>query len=216
MHFPLTTLEGVQGSNAVLSETIHISGLSSAAPITVTGGEYSVDGGAFTAQPGTISNGQSVQMRATAPVMPFSSTVAYLRVGMLTQAFRVISGPAALIAQADVAAGFDHSLALRVDGTVWAWGDNSYGQLGDGTTQQQSTPVAIAVPAAIRNIFVGTNADFSLAITVNGALLAWGRNNRGQLGDGSSLDRWVPAATQGTTNLARASAGGTHSLGLKK
>ena len=44
---------------------------------------------------------------------------------------------------ATIAAGLYHSLALKQDGTVWAWGDNDYGQLGDGTTEDRSTPVQV-------------------------------------------------------------------------
>jgi len=80
----------------------------------------------------------------------------------------------------DIAGGRNHSLGLNYDGKVYAWGDNQYGQLGDGTSISRSSPVA--VQGNKRFIEVSSSADHSMAIDANGVLWGWGRNNYGQLG----------------------------------
>jgi hypothetical protein len=91
---------------------------------------------------------------------------------------------------AAVAAGSRHSLALRSDGTVWSWGYNDYGQLGNGTTSVQVNPVL--VPGVRGAIAIGAGADHSLAMTSDGVVWAWGRNSGGQLGDGTKQTRTLP------------------------
>ncbi len=86
-----------------------------------------------------------------------------------------------------VAAGIQHSLALDTNSTVWAWGDNEFGELGNGTTS--NTPNTTAVPVTgiggtVTAIAVG--GFFSLALTSNGTVWAWGDNSWGQLGNGST------------------------------
>ncbi|MDX1487571.1 MAG: hypothetical protein R3268_05170, partial [Acidiferrobacterales bacterium] len=103
-----------------------------------------------------------------------------------------------------IAAGGHHSLALKSDGTVWAWGLNWDGQLGDNTTTSRSSPVQVLDPV---NFFAGLpltdvvaisggGADFSephsLALKSNGTVLAWGANGFGQLGDGTNSPSSVP------------------------
>jgi hypothetical protein len=82
-----------------------------------------------------------------------------------------------------------HSLALKTDGTLWAWGSNTTGQLGDGTRGDRLSPVRIT--ADVREISAGGNA--SAAVKTDGALYTWGYNNYGQIGDGSRIDRLSPA-----------------------
>lgn len=93
-----------------------------------------------------------------------------------------------------VAAGDDHSLALKADGTVWAWGANSDGQLGDGTPTMRLSAVQVPGLSGVTSIEAGGN--FSLALQSEGAtagiLWAWGGNAYSQLGDGSTLKRESP------------------------
>ena len=77
--------------------------------------------------------------------------------------------------------GYDHMLLLKSDGTVLAFGDNSNGQLGDGSNQDQDTPVAVA---GLTNIVQVSAAVGSYAIDEEGRLWAWGKNNYGQLANG--------------------------------
>src|SRR5207247_4971351 len=77
-----------------------------------------------------------------------------------------------------------HSLALRADGTVIAWGYNAFGQLGDGTTTTRTTPVPVRGLAGVTAI---TARDgHSLALLADGTVMAWGANFYGQLGDGTT------------------------------
>jgi uncharacterized repeat protein (TIGR01451 family) len=94
-----------------------------------------------------------------------------------------------------VAAGWEHSLALTSDGGVLAWGDNRYGQLGDGTNTSSTTPVAVALPAGTTVTAIAAGYEHSLALTPGGSVLAWGRNTFGQLGDGTTTDRNTPVLT---------------------
>ena len=80
-----------------------------------------------------------------------------------------------------ISAGGWHSLALLKDGTVRAWGDNSLGQLGDGTTTNRNAPVAVQ---GVRNAVAISAAisDFSAALLADGTVMTWGGNGDGQLG----------------------------------
>jgi alpha-tubulin suppressor-like RCC1 family protein len=91
-----------------------------------------------------------------------------------------------------ISAGSNHNLALDADGQVWAWGDNAYGQLGDGTTTGRSTPAPVPGLPPIAKISAGLNAVSSLALDTDGRIWAWGWNGLGQLGDGTTTDRHTP------------------------
>lgn len=95
-----------------------------------------------------------------------------------------------------IVAGWNHNIALSPEGRVFTWGDNSYGQLGDGTVDSQSERVEITEffglkeAEVIVDIIAGGNHSFALSST--GRVFAWGRNNYGQLGDGTTLDGLSP------------------------
>src|SRR5207248_140731 len=105
---------------------------------------------------------------------------------------------------ASVAAGARHSLALSADGTVWAWGDNAKGQLGDGTNTSRLRPVQIAGLSNVRAIAAGGN--FSLALKADGTVWAWGGNDTGQLGDGTNVSRTTPVQVSGLTGVVAVAA----------
>jgi alpha-tubulin suppressor-like RCC1 family protein len=90
----------------------------------------------------------------------------------------------------NLAVGRDHGCAVRAGG-VECWGDNSAGQLGDGTTVDREWPVAVAGLRDVAQVAVGFR--HSCARTVKGALFCWGDDAFGQLGDGASLTRTAPA-----------------------
>ncbi|WP_018789788.1 Ig-like domain repeat protein [Salinispora arenicola] len=116
-----------------------------------------------------------------------------------------------------VAAGNAHSLALTSTGTMLAWGANSSGQLGDGTTTPRSTPVAVDLPVgSMITTIAASSSSHSLAVTSTGTMLAWGANFTGQLGDGTITNRSTPVAVDlpaGTTVTAIATGSG-HSLAV--
>lgn len=90
-----------------------------------------------------------------------------------------------------VAAGKNHACALAETGTVWCWGDNSVGQLGDGTTIQRLTPVAVnGLGGNVISIAAGYSN--TCAVLATGTVSCWGSNIRGQLGDGTTIQRSEP------------------------
>lgn len=91
-----------------------------------------------------------------------------------------------------IAAGFDHDLAVTANGAVYDWGLNSSGQLGDGGTTNSNVPVPVPLPAGVAAAAVAGAAGHSLALTRGGAVYAWGANQYGQLGDGSTVGSDVP------------------------
>ena len=76
-----------------------------------------------------------------------------------------------------VAAGRDHALALNGDGTVWAWGSNESGQLGDGTQTGRTSPVQVSGLSRVLDVAAGDR--FSLALKEDGTVWAWGSNSVG-------------------------------------
>ena len=105
-----------------------------------------------------------------------------------------------------VAGGCHHSLALRSDGTVWAWGGNSAGQLGRGTiTGDEVTAAPVSGLAGVTKIAAG--CGFSLALRSDGTVWAWGVNSVGQLGIGSTASSAVPVKITGVSQVTAIAAG---------
>jgi hypothetical protein len=119
-----------------------------------------------------------------------------------------------------IAAGYHHNTALCSEGTVVSWGRNNYGQLGNNNVSDSTVPVNITTVGSLNGRTVATLAagsDHSLALCSDGTLLSWGRNNNGQLGDGSNTDHSIPVEVDATDALAgrvvtKISAGGFHNL----
>ena len=97
-------------------------------------------------------------------------------------------------------------------GTLLAWGRNSAGQLGDGTTTNRALPTPVPNLAGV--ITLAEGSGFTLAVLANGTLRAWGSNSNGQLGDGTKTDRSTPAPVAGLAGVVAVAAGAAHSLAL--
>jgi alpha-tubulin suppressor-like RCC1 family protein len=106
-----------------------------------------------------------------------------------------------------------HSLALQADGTLWAWGYNVAGQLGDGTTTDRLAPVPIGTARRWRQVWGGES--YSLALAADGTLWAWGTNGSGQLGSSPVPNVLLPAAVSLTTTWRTATAGFEHTLAVR-
>jgi len=111
-----------------------------------------------------------------------------------------------------VAGGRTHSLALKGDGTVWAWGDNSEGGIGDGTTTRRLVPVQVPGVAGIVAIDAGRH---SVALRNDGTVWAWGSNGYGQLGDDTFIDRLSPIRMPSLTNVASIAVSYLHAVAVK-
>ncbi|OYT93701.1 MAG: hypothetical protein CFE43_03000 [Burkholderiales bacterium PBB3] len=108
-----------------------------------------------------------------------------------------------------VAVGYNHTLAITSDGALWTWGDNGYGQLGNGNTIVSASPIKVGTG------FVQAHAtgDRSFAIKADGTLWAWGNNAQGRLGDGSSVHANLPVLIG--TGFAYMNTTEAHTLAIK-
>jgi alpha-tubulin suppressor-like RCC1 family protein len=122
-----------------------------------------------------------------------------------------------------ISAGCNHNLALKENGTVWAWGDNEYGQLGNGFSgpgQYYNAPVKVAsLGTGVKAVAAGR--DFSLALVKDGTVRSWGRNTDGQLGNGDPLPGANKTTPVKVANLSGVKAIATdgfarHALALKQ
>jgi photosystem II stability/assembly factor-like uncharacterized protein len=111
-----------------------------------------------------------------------------------------------------IASGCCHGLAVKSDGTVWAWGYNAYGQLGNGTTTNSSTAVQVSGISGATAVAGGLY--HSLALKSNGSSLAWGDNAAGQLGNGTTTNSSTPVQVSGLMGITGIASGSTHTLAL--
>ena len=105
-----------------------------------------------------------------------------------------------------------YACALRCDGSVWCWGANDHGQLGDGTTAARATPVQVrglGGPATA----IGAGYNHACAV-VRGEALCWGDNVYGQLGDGTRENRVEPATVPGLGGVVAVAGGGVHTCAI--
>jgi alpha-tubulin suppressor-like RCC1 family protein len=112
---------------------------------------------------------------------------------------------------AEVATTGTHTCARTIDGTLWCWGSNDAGQLGDGTTTDSATPLPVALLGA--NVRQVATSPFSTtcARLADGTAWCWGNNYTGQLGDGTTSDSTIPVQVYGLSSVVEITAGVTHS-----
>ena len=112
-----------------------------------------------------------------------------------------------------ISCGVAHSMAIKVDGTLWAWGFNVLGQLGDGTTINKNIPTPIGTATNWQT--VSAQRYYTMAIKTDGTLWAWGVNSNGQLGDGTNINKNIPTQIGTATNWQKINSAGFHNLALK-
>nr|WP_307936461.1 Ig-like domain repeat protein [Salinispora arenicola] len=100
--------------------------------------------------------------------------------------------------------------------TILAWGDNQFGQLGDGTGADSGTPIPVSLPPGTTVTAIAAGNEHSLALTSTGTVLAWGRNRFGQLGDETNTSRVTPVTVSlpPNTTITDIAAGHSHSLAI--
>ncbi len=113
----------------------------------------------------------------------------------------------------ELAAGFNHTCALRQDGSLWCWGRNAQGQLGDGTTTPRQEPQQILSAGADDWIGVAASGEFTCGLRASGALFCWGRNDSAQLGLGDVVSP-VTSPQQVGSFFKSIDAGANHACGV--
>lgn len=123
--------------------------------------------------------------------------------------------PRGVVIREVTSGGYD-GLALSAKGQLYAWGDNRYGQLGDGTRKSRVSPVLVKLPKGVKITAIAGGSQHSLALTSAGQVLAWGLGSFGQLGTGSTKNSDVPVAVHLPAKdvISRISAGGGFSLAI--
>jgi hypothetical protein len=122
----------------------------------------------------------------------------------------VVSLPAGVTPTA-IAGGFESAYAIGSDGHLYAWGDNFYGELGDGGNSNSSTPGVVSLPSGVTPRAIAGGGGTGYAMGSDGNLYAWGLNASGQLGNGSTTNSSTPVVVSlpfGVTPTAIAGAGG--------
>jgi alpha-tubulin suppressor-like RCC1 family protein len=108
--------------------------------------------------------------------------------------------------------GYPYNAAVTANGDLYTWGDNIYGQLGHGDTQDKYSPTKVA---GLTNVVaVSLGGSHSAAITANGDLYTWGYNEYGELGHGDNDNRHIPTKVESLANVAAVSLGGSHSAAI--
>jgi alpha-tubulin suppressor-like RCC1 family protein len=114
-----------------------------------------------------------------------------------------------------LSAGYDHTLLVHASGSLWAWGGNFGGQLGDGTNTNRATPAPVA---GLTDVVATASGSwgFSFALRKDGTVWAWGMNYRGVLGTGEyGPPRFAPVKVKGLTDVVAIKAGANHALALR-
>jgi alpha-tubulin suppressor-like RCC1 family protein len=153
-------------------------------------------------------------MKVSSKSLGFLLTVVFLFALFALVSSSHVSGSRAKVKPRIAAGGF-HTVALKSDGTIWAWGDNGFGQLGDGgISTNRDTPAQIGTDTDWVSIAAGLN--HTIALKSDGTLWAWGDNGFGQLGDGGiSTNRDTPTQIETDTDWVSIEAVSQHTMALK-
>jgi alpha-tubulin suppressor-like RCC1 family protein len=181
-------------------------------PFTATVGGTSNTQVNWSVEEGTTGGGVSTSGLYTAPGTSGTyHVVATSQADTTKSAVATVTVAVPSVPWAMVSAGSDNSMGLRTDGSLWTWGGNYAGELGNGAALGtfQTSPITLGNGYA----FVTSGYTFDFAITTGHMLYAWGRNTYGQLGTGNLTDANVPTAVG--AGFASAAGGYFHSAGIK-
>ena len=145
-------------------------------------------------------------------LMMMFSTLSILNVSAIDPALYEGAQAGSIHGNSTIAAGGDHTCAIMFDGGIQCWGDNSDGQLGDGTTTNRYSPREVKFPGSNDAVDIALGRDHTCVIIDNGSVFCWGSNSDGQLGDGTTTDRVIPTLVnlQSSYRAVSISAGNKH------
>ncbi|RDI11935.1 T9SS type A sorting domain-containing protein [Flavobacterium sp. AG291] len=110
--------------------------------------------------------------------------------------------------------GMLYGIGIKDNGTLWAWGDNEYGKLGDGTIVDKTSPIQVGAATNWKTISAGGST--SLGLKTDGTLWAWGENLMGQIPGTSNSSQTTPKKIGTATDWKKISSGGSHMLAIKE
>ncbi|MFN3967131.1 MAG: RCC1 domain-containing protein [Endomicrobiia bacterium] len=113
-----------------------------------------------------------------------------------------------------VSCGSGHTIAIKEDGTLWAWGHNLHGELGLGDTTDRSSPTRVGLDSDWSYVFGGE--DYTAAIKKDGTMWSWGLNSFGQLGHGDWIGKDSPTRVGLDSDWSYVSCGDVHTVAIKK
>jgi len=130
---------------------------------------------------------------------------------LLTVVLIINNASASIIPQ--ISAGGFHSVALKIGKTVWTWGNNTYGQLGNGTNNDSNTPVQVSDISDV--VAIAGGYWHTIALKSDGTVWTWGNNTYGQLGNGTNNDSNTPVQVSDISDVAAIAGGYWHTIALK-
>ncbi len=201
----------VNGEMSIIELEVRTSSSDVAAPMVAAGGGYTV----ALKKDGTV---WTWGYNANCELGDGTAVTKYYPVQVVTGEQKSSTGYLENIIQ--VAAGAYHNLALAKDGTVWSWGYNYHGQLGNNTTTNSSLPVKVTGLTDAVSIAAGYYNSF--AVRKDGSVWSWGRNEYGSLGNGNTSNQLIPrrvlggaSGSQYLTDIVEVKAATMHTLALK-
>jgi alpha-tubulin suppressor-like RCC1 family protein len=123
-----------------------------------------------------------------------------------------LAASSAALSFRQISGGLFHTCGVATDDRAYCWGQNVYGQLGDGTTTSRARPTPVA--GGLRFILVSAGAVYSCGITTQNRAYCWGQNTTGQLGDGTTTDRLRPVAVAGGKRFSQVRSGYFHTCAV--
>jgi len=150
--------------------------------------------------------------RLSATIVALSATSLVVALGLFAQP---VAAVATSITMTPSVGRPTSTLTVNSTSTAWAWGDNSWGELGNGTTINSHTPVQVSGLSGVTAVAANLDGGYSLAMKSDGTAWAWGYNSQGQLGNGTTTDSHTPVQVSGLSGVTAIANGGWDGLAVR-